>query len=92
MSLIHQVGRRCRHCKRPDATILATDQLVAKSSAPFHIGCAVKYRKELEDKVNRVADARRESFSAKKAAKASFEKETKKPRQALPAGLAIDFS
>ena len=67
----NQAGRKCRHCKRPDPTILATDQLVSNSSSPFHIGCAVKYRKELEDKINVAADAHRKTFSAKRAAKAS---------------------
>ncbi|CAM9636050.1 unnamed protein product [Ectocarpus sp. 13 AM-2016] len=33
--------------------MLDTDQLiVAKSTQPFHVGCTVKHRRELEDKIN----------------------------------------
>eukprot|EP00904_Undaria_pinnatifida_P001815 jgi/Undpi1/11634/HiC_scaffold_35.g13929.m1 len=91
------VGKRCRQCKRDDPTILETDQLVAESATPFHIGCAVKLRKEWEATVNATADARKAKFSAKNAAKnaarAAFEEATsKKPRQALAKGTKLDFS
>ncbi|CAN0506346.1 unnamed protein product, partial [Ectocarpus sp. 12 AP-2014] len=32
------VGKRCRDYKRADPTMLDTDQLVAKSTQPFHVG------------------------------------------------------
>ncbi|CAN0542223.1 unnamed protein product, partial [Ectocarpus sp. 12 AP-2014] len=43
------VGKRCRDYKSADPTMLDTDQLIAKSTQPFHVGCAVKHRRELED-------------------------------------------
>ena len=66
-----QVGQTCRDCKRPDATIHATDQLEAKAAHPYHIEYAVKYRRELEDKVNHDADGRLQTSSAKKLARSS---------------------
>ena len=86
------MGKRCKACKRDDPTILDTDQLVAKSANPFHIGCAVKLRKEWEAKINAANDERCASTRAKNAAKATFEKETKKPRQALAKGTKLDFN
>ncbi|CAN0340489.1 unnamed protein product, partial [Ectocarpus sp. 13 AM-2016] len=32
------VGKRCRDYKRADPTMLDTDQLIAKSTQPFHVG------------------------------------------------------
>ena len=86
-----QVGQSCRDCRRDDATILPTDQLVAKSADPYHIGCAIKYRRELEDTVNCDDDARLESSSPEKLARSSLEHESKKPRQQLAVVVAIDF-
>ncbi|CAN0577220.1 unnamed protein product, partial [Ectocarpus sp. 12 AP-2014] len=46
------VGKRSRDYKRAGPTMLDTDQLIAKSTQPFHVGCGVKHRRELEDKIN----------------------------------------
>ncbi|CAN0111099.1 unnamed protein product [Ectocarpus sp. 6 AP-2014] len=32
------VAKRCSDCKRADPTILDTDQLIAKSTQPCHVG------------------------------------------------------
>ena len=61
-----QVGKRCYDCLREgdDTLIAASNRLMASSIKPWHVGCALRRRREMVETVTVEADERVTAGSA----------------------------
>lgn len=90
-----QVGKPCYDCLREgdDKLITAGNHLVASSTKPWHVGCALRRRREMVETITLESDERAAANSAEKSRNASRgATPAKRPRESLARGEQLDLS
>ena len=90
-----QVGKRCYDCLHEgDGTLItAINHLVAASIKPWHVGCALRRRREMVKTITLEADERAAANSVDKSGNAGRSSTPAKlPREGLARGEQLDLS
>ena len=93
--MLLQVGKRCYDCLREgdDTLIAAGNHLVASSIKPWHVGCALRRRREMVETITLEADERAAANSAAKTRNATRRSSpAKRPREGFARGEQLDLS
>ena len=91
------MGERCQDCLRDEdkAIITEGDHLVASCIKPWHVGCALKRRRQMVEEITTEADVRATANSAQRSRNIAASRNStpsKRARESLARGEQLDLS